>query len=213
MKKFASFMVAVLISVASFAQQQGDSYLSGMIGASGGTQKTTLNEDRYSYSENQPLNSSFSIGLEYAYFIKNNLRTALCLSTSTSSSPTTNTGFGWLKSKVFSVDINPNIAYHVRLTDNLYYTPEVGLSLEIGSVKNQIDRNESYKFPGFGWGAYAHLLALEFKVTEKIAIGANVCSLSYTGVTIWDNSSDISHTANQLNFNLNDSSINFRYYF
>ena len=213
MKKFASLMVAVLISVASFAQQQGDSYLSGMIGVSGGTQKTILNEDRNLYSENQPLSSSFSIGVEYAYFIKNNLRTALCLSTSTSSSPTTNTSLGWLKSKVFSVDINPNIAYHVRLTDNLYYTPEVGLSLEIGSTKNPIDRNTSYKLPGLGWGAYVHLLALEFKVTEKIAIGANICSLSYASVTIWDNSSDISNTVNQLNFNLNDSSINFRYYF
>ena len=213
MKKFASLMVAVLISVASFAQQQGDSYLSGMIGVSGGTQKTTLNEDRNLYSENQPLSSSFSIGVEYAYFIKNNLRTALCLSTSTSSSPTTNTSLGWLKSKVFSVNINPNIAYHVRLTDNLYYTPEIGLSLEIGSVKTPIDRNTSYKLPGFEWGAYVHLLALEFKVTEKIAIGANICSLSYANITIWDNSSDISSTANQLKFDLNDSSINFRYYF
>lgn len=205
--------MTMLINVASFAQDWGDNYISGAIGFSGGSQSTSLSDGRNSYSEYQPLNSSFAVGLEYAYFFKNNLRIGICLNTEAASSPSESTNYGWLKTKALTVGINPNLAYHLQLTDNFYYTPEIGVSLDFGSMKEQLTGTDLYKYPVWGCSAYAHLLAFEFKASEKIALGISMCTVSYMSIFVTDNATDYSLTTNQLNFALNDASINFRYYF
>ena len=40
-----------------------------------------------------------------------------------------------------------------------------------------------------------------------------MCTVSYMSIFVTDNATDYSLTTNQLNFALNDASINFRYYF
>lgn len=93
-----------------------------------------------------------------------------------SSSPVEEIDGKWLKNTAAAFAINPNIAYYVKLANRFYYTPEVGVSFDFGSRKEQLSKSESYKTPFWGWNVYANLLALEFRVTDKFAIGALIGS-------------------------------------
>lgn len=213
MKKILLFSVAMLIGVASFAQKKGDMYIAGSISTDFGTQTTTLSEGGYSASVSQPLGTSFSFGAEYAYFVADNFRLAMAMAVPFSSSPVEEVGGKWLKDKASSFAINPNISYYVRLADRFYYTPEVGVSVNFGSLKEQLSKSETYKTPFWGWDVYANLLALEFRVSERIAIGALVGGISYGSAIYTNVDTDVKATINQFDFDFNNSSIHFRFYF
>lgn len=213
MKKILLFSVAMLISVASFAQKKGDMYIAGSISTDFGTQTTTLSEGGYSASVSQPLGTSFSFGAEYAYFVADNLRLAMAMAVPFSSSPVEEVDGKWLKDKASSFAINPNISYYVRLADRFYYTPEVGVSVNFGSLKEQLSKSETYKTPFWGWDVYANLLALEFRVSDKIAIGALIGAISYGSAIYTNVDTDYKAAINQFDFDLNNSSIQFRFYF
>ena len=213
MKKILLFSVAMLIGVASFAQKKGDMYIAGSISTDFGTQTTTLSEGGYSASVSQPLGTSFSFGAEYAYFVADNFRLAMAMAVPFSSSPVEEVGGKWLKDKASSFAINPNISYYVRLADRFYYTPEVGVSVNFGSLKEQLSKSETYKTPFWGWDVYANLLALEFRVSEKIAIGAIVSGISYGSAIYTNVDTEAKATINQFKFDLNNSSVHFRFYF
>lgn len=213
MKKILLFSVAMLIGVASFAQKKGDMYIAGSISTDFGTQTTTLSEGGYSASVSQPLGTSFSFGAEYAYFVADNFRLAMAMAVPFSSSPVEEVGGKWLKDKASSFAINPNISYYVRLADRFYYTPEVGVSVNFGSLKEQLSKSETYKTPFWGWDVYANLIALEFRVSERIAIGALVGGISYGSAIYTNVDTDVKATINQFDFDFNNSSIHFRFYF
>ena len=213
MKKIFLFSVAMLIGVASFAQKKGDMYIAGSISADFGTQKSTLSDGSYSTSASQPLSSSFSLGAEYGYFVADNLRLAMALSAPFSWSPEEEVDGKWLNDKASAFAINPNVAYYVRLADRFYYTPEVGVALNFGSLKEELTKSETYTTPFWGWDVYANLLALEFRVSEKIAIGAVVGGISYGSAIYSNKDTDAKLTSNQFNFDFNNSSVQFRFYF
>ena len=207
------FSVAMLIGVASFAQIKGDMYIAGSIFTGFGTQTTTLSEGGYSVSVDQPLSTSFSFGVEYGYFVADNIRLAMAMSLPSFSSPFEEVDGKWLKDKESSFVINPNVAYYLRLADRLYYTPEVGVSVSFGSLKEQLSKSETYKTPFWGWDVYANLLALEFRVSEKIAIGALIGAISYGSVIYTNVDTDYKAAINQFDFDLNNSRVQFRFYF
>ena len=101
----------------------------------------------------------------------------------------------------------------MRLADRFYYTPEVGVSVNFGSLKEQLSKSETYKTPFWGWDVYANLLALEFRVSERIAIGALVGGISYGSAIYTNVDTDVKATINQFDFDFNNSSIHFRFYF
>ena len=213
MKKILLFSVAMLIGVASFAQKKGDMFVAGSISADFGTQKTTISDGSYSTSAKQPSGASFSLGAEFGYFVVDNLRLSMYLSVPFSSSPVEEVDGKWLKDKASSFAINPNVAYYVRLADRFYYTPEVGVSVNFGSLKEQLSKSETYKTPFWGWDVYANLHALEFRVSERIAIGALVGGISYGSAIYTNVDTDVKATINQFDFDFNNSSIHFRFYF
>ena len=59
---------------------------------------------------------------------------------------------------------------------------------------------------------YTTLLALEYKVTDNMAIGASVGSLVY-GSIISTSDPQVSTAVSQFKFDLNKSSLHFRFYF
>ena len=213
MKKIMLFVVAMLIGVVSFAQKKGDMFIAGTISADFGTQKSTLSDGSYSTSASQPLSSSFSFGAEYGYFVVDNLRLAMAMSVPLSWSPAEEVDGKWLNDKVSAFVINPNVSYYVRLADRFYYTPEVGVSFDFGSLKEELTKSETYTTPFWGWNVYANLLALEFRVSERIAIGALVGGISYGSTIYSDKESDAKLASNQFNFDFNNSSVQFRFYF
>ena len=213
MKRLVLFAVAMFVGVASFAQKKGDMFIAGRISADCGTQTTSLSDGGYSTSVSQPLSTSFGVGVEYGYFVADNLRLAMAMSVPFSSSPVEEVDGKWLKDKASSFAINPNVAYYVSLTDRFYYTPEVGVSVNFGSVKEQISNSETYKTPFWGWDVYANLLALEFRVSEKIAIGAVVSAISYGSAIYTNVDTEAKATISQFKFDLNNTNVHFRFYF
>ena len=110
MKKIVLIIAVMSISVISFAQTKGEMFIAGTVSADLGTQKTTLSDGSYSTSAKQPLSSSFGFGVEYGYFVADNLRLALAMSVPFSSSPVEEIDGKWLKNTAAAFAINPNIA-------------------------------------------------------------------------------------------------------
>ena len=213
MKKLLLLTVVMLISLGSYAQIKGDMFFGAAISAEFGYQEVVVSQDHYSTSTKQPLNASFGCGVEYGYFIANNLRLALALSVPFYSTPTEEYDGKWLKNKITAVAVNPNFAYYVRLAERLYYTPEIGAIFNFCSAKNQLTESKSHTGTYWGWNAYVNILALEFKVSEKVAIGAIIGGIRYGSVIYNDKATDTKSTVNQLNFGFNNSSVQFRLYF
>lgn len=213
MKKFYLIVSVMLLSVTTFAQNKGDMFIAGTVGLDLGSQKATISDGSYSTSAKQPSDFGFSFGVEYGYFVADNLRLALAMSVPFSSSPAEEVDGKWLKNTAAAFAINPNVAYYVRLAERFYYTPEVGVSFDFGSRKEQLTASETYKTPFWGWNVYANLLALEFRVSEKLAIGALVSGISYGNTRFTDKTTSAYLDSTQFNFDLNNSSVHVRFYF
>ena len=186
MKKFL-FVLAVVfgLSATAMAQQKGDKFIGGAISA------TTVNAATF----------NLGVAIEGGGFVAD--RWALSGTAS----------YDLLNRDDHMLVVAPQVAYYVRLADRLYYTPEVGVSFDFGSRKEQLSVSESYKTPFWGWNVYANLLALEFKVSEKLSIGALVSGISYGNTRFTDKKTDAYLDSSQFNFDLNNSSVQVRFYF
>lgn len=216
MKKHVFFAAFLLISLASYAQIKGDRYVSGSLTANCGNQTITLKEGAFSYTESQPLETTLGIAAEYGFFAENNLRIGVSFGGSWGSSPIANSIEAGEKYNLFAVSVNPSLAYYIRLTDNLYYTPELGIALERGTLSEQKSKDKNNSLLAWGWDAYVHLLSFEFKVSEKIALGATIGSISYGNAT-FTNDNDKNNRSeiliDQFKCSMNESSIYFRFYY
>lgn len=216
MKKHVLFVAVMLISIASMAQSKGDRYVSGTLGFDSGNQTTILKEGAFSYTQSQPLDTELGIGAEYGFFAADNLKIAMAIGASWGSSPIAEYDWGWAKRNVIACSVSPSIAYYIRLTDNFYYTPEIGMTFERGKMSEQVDETEKITLPALGWAAYVQPFSFEFKVSEKIALGAIIGSINYLSATFSDDTNVKSKSeivVNQLKFNMNESSIHLRFYY
>lgn len=195
------------------AQNRGDKYIAGTIGTSFGSQYNKIFDGAYSTTHEKPLELSFITQAEFGLFVADNIRLALAIGVPFTSSPTTQSGDTWLKTNTVGFQINPNIAYYAKLADRFYYTPEIGGAVEFGSYKEEMTANSSYNAYTFGWDIYAHLLAFEFRINPKIALGMLVGSISYIHTKIGNKGTYSYLTGEQFNFNLNNSSVHIRFYF
>ena len=215
MKRITFIVVAMLMSLASFAQAKGEKYVAGTFRGDFGTQKTTYQYDSYSNTSSEPTNTSLVVGLEYGHFVVNNLRLSVGVGVSYLGVPIEETNIRWLRNKTVSYVVNPNVSYYVPVTDKLYYAPEIGASFESGSIKDELTLHKSYTTPATGWSIYAHFFALEYRVSPKVALGMAIGSFSYGSASFtmddsWGGS--IHYKVNQAKFNFNNSNIVFRYY-
>ena len=212
MKQLFLFAVAMFVATASFAQEKGDMCISGTISLELGSQTTTVSSGSHSISASQPLSTEFNFAAEYGYFVADNVKVAMALAVPFTSSPTHQLEGSWLADNTAAFTINPNVAYYLRFADRFYYTPEVGVAFSFGSGKSQLTKTETVTTPFWGWNIYTTLLALEYKVTDNMAIGASVGSLVY-GSIISTSDPQVSTAVSQFKFDLNNSSLHFRFYF
>lgn len=216
MKRVTFIVVAMLMSIASFAQAKGEHYIAGTFSADFGTQKTTFEYGPYSESSKTPLNTKLALGAEYGHFVANNFRLAMALGVSYQGIPLEETNIKWLRNKTVSFVVNPNVSYYFPLADRLYYTPEIGASFEFGSIKEELTLHEAYTTPATGWAVYVNLLALEYRVSEKAALGILVGGFHYgtASFAIEDTfGSETKYKSSQAKFDFDNSSVHFRYYF
>ena len=110
-----------------------------------------------------------------------------------------------MKDKVISVDVTPHVAYYLKLADKFYYTPEVGAVLSWGrSTMPTV-------VPTTAWGIYMDLFAVEYKVTDKIALGASLGGPSYFRVTEKYGAESVK--TDQFLFDFSGATLSFNYYF
>lgn len=173
MKKFFLIVSLCFFSTMSFAQSKGDSYTSFKAGFEFGQQKTKIAQV---VSESQPTASSLSVAIEYGYFVANNFSVGIALICPYTSTPLANNN----TSATLGIGVNPNISYHHQMSDNFYYTPEIGGYFEFGKYLE--GEPDIYK----GWGAYLNLLSFEFKVSKDFAMGVNAGALQYATTKIED---------------------------
>ena len=215
MKRFFLLALAAFsVCFAMTAQNAGDKYIAASLAFSFGNQNVeTSNDGVYSTMQSAPLATSVGLQAELGYFSADNFRLGLCLGIPFNSTPESLSGTTWLKTKTVGFSINPNIAYYLPLADRLYYTPEIGFSYEIGSYKEDLTTSTTYNANYSGWDLYVHILALEYRVSPKFAIGVGIGSVSYANAKIKDKNSGAYISSKQFSLDFNSSTTHARFYF
>ena len=205
-------LVVSLLSQVSFAQKKGDMYVAGSFATDFGAYTRSSSADGYATSEKTPFGTSFEIGGDYAYFIADNTRLGLGVSFPLSSSPIEKVNGKWLKDKTADFYISPDVAYYVKLADRFYYTPEIGMLFEWSRIRTQLSPSLTESTSISTWGGYINLLAFEFQVSERIAIGITVGGIAAYSSVYTYNDSDVKYKMNQFFCDLNNGSLHFRWY-
>ena len=212
MKKIVLFSIAMLMSVASFAQKKGDMYVAGSFATEFGSYAMSSSADGYATSEKTPFGTSFEIGGDYAYFVADNVRLGLGASFPFSSSPIEKVDGKWLKDKTADFYFSPDVAYYVKLADKFYYTPEIGMLFGWSRIRTQLSPSLTESTSISTWGGYINLLAFEFQVSERIAIGITVGGIAAYSSDYTYNDSDVKYKMNQIFCDINNSCLHFRWY-
>ena len=212
MKKTVLFSIAMLMSVASFAQKKGDMYVAGSFATDFGAYTMSSSADGYATSEKTPFGTSFEIGGDYAYFVADNVRLGLGASFPFSSSPIEKVDGKWLKDKTADFYFSPDVVYYVKLADKFYYTPEIGMLFEWSRIRTQLSPSLTESTSISTWGGYINLLAFEFQVSERFAIGVTVGGIAAYSSVYTYNDSDVKYKMNQFFCDLNNGSLHFRWY-
>lgn len=214
MKKYLLSLMALCCSAVLFAQEKGEMYLGGTLDLSVGTQKTILSSGSISESADNPMTTSFGLGVEYAYFAAKNFRLALSVSYGMSSQPTDKVGNKWYRTNTNLFSINPNIAYYVKIVDKFYYTPEIGVSFGFGNIKSPLTETSTYTSPYSTWDIYANLIAFEYRVSPHFAMGCGYGYMGYGSAKVTDADNKNNNIKNNtFKFDLGTAGIYARYYF
>lgn len=171
MKCFKLLLVILILTITTptNAQKKGDMYTGGKLGLS-------------FYSFDGEGLTSFAIAPEFGYFVTKNLKIGASLEYSVT-----------LSTHIFTV--NPNVAYHVPITDKLSYTPQVNIGGGLGTY-------DGYKSGVFGFSL--NFASFEYKPTNKFGITASLINFDYAYI-------DELHIASF--YLLSSPTIGFRYYF
>ena len=215
MKKLILLSLAIMLSVISYAQLKGEKYVSGTAAFSAGTTKVIVSDGMNSTESTTPSNTTFQVGGEFGYFIADNVRLGVALSIPVTSTPTSEDENGrWLRTTTFGLSLNPNIAYYMKITDRIFYTPEIGLTYEFGLYNQKLSSADRYRDGYSGWSIYLSYASFEFRATEKLAVGLNVGAMQYIPLLmIKDRETDSYIATSDFKFNLNSAAISVKMYF
>lgn len=213
MKKYLLSAVALFACIALSSQSKGEKYVAASVSSSFGNDKIERYDGYVTSNGSSPLTTSINAKGEFGYFVFDNVRLALALGVPYSSSPLSQSGDTWLKQNIIGFQINPNVAYYVRLADNLFYTPEIGFDYELGSVREDVTTSISVNSEYNGWAVYANILAIELRVSQKLAIGAGIGAVSYSNGKYTQKGSEAYLKDNQFRFDFNNSAVHIRLYF
>ncbi len=213
MKKTIVISFLFVFSQLLIAQTKGDKYIAGSLSLSSGSQESELSTGSTSQTTSQPLGTSFEIQGELAYFVADNIRLSIAIGRPYFSNPESKDGDKWLFSKTAAVSINPNIAYYVKIAEKFYYTPEVGYSYSFGSYKEELTASTTYNADYRSSGIYGHIIAFEYRITEKIALGIMSGTIYSDSSKIKDKESNTFLKNDSLGFRINEGSIAVRLYF
>jgi len=216
MRKTLLILTLGLVSVLGWGQSKGDVYASitGVASLGKDYGKSTFDGSTTKYTV--PGTTTLAIQGEISYFLLDNWRVALCIGVPYSSSPKGKDSNGkWFYDTSLGFQVSPSISRYFRLTDNFYYTPEIGGIYEFGKMAEEVSAGVGYTRNYKGWGLTACFLAFEFKAGKNISLGVGIGDVSYVNARM---SYDIGGTsvvadAGELKFNFNVSQVALKYYF
>ena len=210
MKKIFLLVCIVVLSMSVYAQKKGDKYIAPSLAVSFGKQYATYTTSYEVYHASKPYDISLTPSCEFGFFPANNFRIGLFFGIPFSAYPSSQDEQDeskWDFDYTLGIAFNPNMAYYVRITDRLYYTPEIGFKYELWNSFDYIEEIfelELYR----SISVYVNLFDLEFRVNEKLAIGVGLGSFYYTHVKELG-----SHLSNSLwYFSFNHSMVSVRFY-
>lgn len=174
MKKALLTLVAIVaVAFTASAQKQGEQHIGANLGYNTGKTNVTLSLRGDNYSEKESIlgGDNLGVGVEYGYFVIDNLRVGGRI------------GYSYTANgdKSHSLTIMPNIAYYVRLADKFYYTPNFAIGFGLGTTGKDEYTNESLYDVWSCNGAFSPWP--EFRPTEKFAMSVSLCSLQYVFLT------------------------------
>lgn len=213
MKRFLLVTAAIFVSVAMSAQSKGEMVISGSLSTSFGNQSIKAYDGVNTDTQEGPTESKFGIMAEFGYFVSDHIRFGISMGVPISSTPNSKSGDTWLKTKTIGFNINPSIAYYMRIADRLYYNPEIGYSFETGSYKQDLTPSTTHNDNYIGNIVYLNFLSLEFRASQKLAIGANIGQLSYAKLKVKDKDSDAYVSSSALQCILNQAKVYVSFYF
>lgn len=210
-KNLITFLLFLFCSFTASAQQKGEVYISPTLSISSGSSSLTISSGSTSQTSESLYNPSYSFGAELGFFAIDNLRTALTVGYSDSITKSYDSNNDVLNNQTSAFIINPNIAYYIRIFDNLFLCPEVGVSCYIGSYSEALTTSIDYNADWRAYSLYIQPLQFETRVNERIAIGVSLGSLSYESSSIIDKETDSRFTQNTNGLSIS-SSFWFRFY-
>lgn len=192
MKRIVCILLALTACVSLSAQQRGDKAISAFAGA-------TFSNAPY---------TAVQVAGEFDYFVADNFRLSFAVGVPFTSTTVADN----LKQNTFGVYFNPNIAYYVKLTDNFYYTPEIGGGYELGSFKQKYTSTVLVNGKYNGYYLYFAPLYFEFKVNPRFAIGVTIGEFYYENYKYKDSSNQIVDKSDSFSFMLNAGNVCCRFY-
>ena len=214
MKKIIYLITTLLLcSISSFAQKKGDMYLGVAVNASFGSLNSSTYVGGYYQTAERPENTELGLQFEGAAFVADNIRLSLAIDIPFYSTPNEKDNNVWLKTKALGVSINPNISRYFKLTDQFYYTPELGAFFEFGTYRYELPKLNYSEANYTGWGVYLNILAMEFRATDKLAIGMIIGCFSYSSANLKDRDPMNTIKVQNPHFSFNKTTVSLKYYF
>lgn len=208
MKKIIlTIALAVGMVVSASAQKAGEQAFGFNFGYETTKSSVKMTAGSESLTETSPSENTFSVGLEYNRFVKDNIRVGIGVYYGS-------IGQSESDDKTNSLIIAPSVAYYLPIAKNLYYTP--GLTIGYASA-TYIEKsgNSVYKEYFNGYAASLSLLSFEYRYSDKFAVNLYIGSFQYDSLSYDDGDDDdenISINTQTLKI-LSNASVGFSLYF
>lgn len=202
MKKIIlTIALAVGMVVSASAQKAGEQAFGLNFGYETSKSSVKVDAGSESYTETAPSENTFSVGLEYNRFVKDNIRVGVGVNYAS-------VGQSDSDDKTNTLIIAPSVAYYLPIAKNLYYTP--GLTVGYASMSGDGEFDED----GLnGYVAGLSLLSFEYRHSEKFAVNLNIGSFQYSSLSYGDDD-DVNISLNTQTLDiLSNASVGFSLYF
>jgi hypothetical protein len=210
MKKILLSAAILFACMTLSAQNKGDKFMAvSFSGAVNSSKEITAD----GASNSSGIQAYGGILGEFGYFAANNLRLAFCFGPMLSSYPSSLSETPGLRNNSVSFQLNPNIAYYVKITDRLYYTPEIGFLYQIGAAKDYLNASTPKKSTFQVFEGYSNVISFEFKVSPKIALGVYAGSIYYAVTKEREQGASAYSFTKEFSLDLYSAAIDIRFYF
>ena len=208
MKKIILSLALTLgMIVSASAQKAGEQAFGFNFGYETTKSSVKMTAGSESHTETSPSENTFSAGLEYNRFVKDNIRVGIGVNYAS-------VGQSESDDKTNTLIIAPSVAYYLPIAKNLYYTP--GLAIGYASAAYiEESGNSEYEVDFNGYVAGLSLLSFEYRYSDKFAVNLNIGSFQYGSLSYDDGDDDdrnISFNSQTLNI-LSNASVGFSLYF